>query len=181
MPLKSSAVLIAGSLAALIAAGCAGRQSQVDNGPSLYIAGEIAVREVGKPLRTLGFEWSRGNGYNGWEEKIELTDRRGMRVARLVSANDRVRISARNRPARETSLTAVFAEFLGAPLEPRVLAGWLKNRHHEQDGPLPDLFSYGDLQIEVTGRHLDETPRELRLYRGDSIYALLIKDPDVSD
>ena len=184
MPSTSSSILAAGCLvAALLAVGCAGReQAEVDNGPALYMAGEIAVRELGQPTRKMGFKWSRGFGYSGWEERIELTDRRGMNIAKLISEGGQVRLSARNRQDRVTSLSELFEKFVGAPLQPRVLCQLAeKNRHHERAGAIPDLFDYGDLKVEVRSRHLDETPRELRLYRGDSIYAVLVKDQDVAN
>ncbi|MCY4325359.1 MAG: hypothetical protein OXC81_04990 [Betaproteobacteria bacterium] len=181
--MKSSTLLAAGCMvAALLAAGCAGREElEAENGPSFYMGGEIAVREVGKPARKMGFTWSRGRGYSGWEERIELTDRRGMKIAKLVSEGGKVRVSARNRQNRVTSLENLFARFVGAPLAPRVLAGWLQNLHHDNKQPIPDLFDYGNLKVEVRSRHLDETPREMRLHRGDSLFVILIKDQDAAN
>ena len=179
---SSRVLAAAAAVAAALASGCAGREEmEAVNGPSFYMAGEFAVREVDRPMRKMGFTWSRGRGYSGWEERIELTDRRGMKIAKLISENGRVRISARNREDRVTSLDALFARLLGAPLEPRILAGWLKNRHHEGEGPIADDFRYGQLAVEVRTRHLDETPKELRLHRGDNIYVILIRDQDAAN
>ncbi len=175
----SRAALLAA--AAALAAGCASLPAaEEENGPSFAIGGSIAVRELGKPAQVVNFTWSRGPGYAGWEERIELTDRiSGIQLAKALSGDGQVTVTARRRNYRADSLSQLFERLVGAPMEPAELAGWLEN---QRDGaPVPDSFGHSGLLVFVRDRHADGAPKTLQLLRGEDQFIVLVSDRDTSD
>lgn len=134
----------------------------------------MSIRRPGKQTTIASFTWARGYLADGWTERINLTDKDGMRIMRMVGTADGVTVTTPRQSYRHSSFEAMLDREVGIRIPPALLAGWLVNQH--DGGELPSELILDNLQVKVLDRRSNGYPQRLRIVHNDTVVLIAITD-----